>query len=146
MSSSSFALGSVLDGVPSHVSEVSDVGCARGLEHHQHPLVHGIHDDGQFALGLLDDGLSHPRRWPFLFALVHDGSERRVDVVSLSPFARQTVEASRHGIRARVEVERPELGVEFRIQSVRREPVVFPILAVADVEFVRARVQLAPVA
>lgn len=135
MATRSLALASIFDGVPSHIPEVAHLHGSRGLEHHQHPLVDWIDHHGELALFLLLDGFPHPCSRAFLPPLVDDGSKRRIYPVPLSPFARQPVEVSRLRVWARIEVEL-ELGVEFRVEVGWSQPVVLPIVAIADVELV----------
>jgi hypothetical protein len=105
-------------------------------QQHQNPLVDRIDEHDALALAPLLNGFANPRGRAFLLALVHDRAERRVDVVARSPLARQAVEAVRKRARARIERE-AKLGVQLGVKRGRRDPVMLPVLAVADVKLVR---------
>lgn len=71
-----------------------------------------------------------------------DAAKWRIYPVGSTPLASQPVETLRQRIRARVEVEL-KLGVQRAIDVGGHDPVVLPVVAIADVELVFQRVQLA---
>jgi hypothetical protein len=139
MAPRTFALGSVLGRKPAHVAEISDLRAS--AHEHQQPFIDRIDQDYALTLGVLLDRFPHPRRRAFLAALVHDGSEGRVDVVRRSPLTGEAVKALGQRVRAGIEVER-ELGIQRRVKVRRRDPIMLTVVPVADMELVVGRIQL----
>src|ERR1700685_1361835 len=102
MPSGALTSRSILACQPSNVAHVSDAGVLAQdrLEQHQHPFVDRIDEDDELTLRPFEDGFPHPCRRAFLLALVHDRTERRVDVVLAAPLAGEPVKTVWQRIRA----------------------------------------------
>src|SRR5690348_12585959 len=108
MSAGSLPRRSVLGREPAHVAKIAHLRA--GLQEHQNPLVDRVDHHNTLALGVLGEGLPDPSRHTLLFALVHDRTERRVDVAGGAPLSRQSIKISGLRVRAWVECE-----LEFRV-------------------------------
>jgi len=69
---------------------------------------------------------------------VDDGSERRINVVRLAPFAGKAIETFRQWEWAWIEIKF-KLAVELSEKSRRRQPIMLAISAVADMKLILSR-------
>ena len=140
MPPSAFAGSAVFDRVPSNVAKVSDLA-SYGAQQHQNPFVNGVNEHDKPAFGLFQQRFSHPScRTLFLF-LMDDTAEWRIDVIAFAPLASQAVKTFWQRVRTWIK-RKVEFGVQGGVQVGRRQPVMLGVIAVADMEFVSAWVQV----
>ena len=142
MPTGALTAGSVLDSAPLHVAKVPDICATACPNHHQHPLIYRVDYDNQLPLAGFFNAFSHPRCRALLLSIVDDGTKGRVDVVSISPFACQTIKSIRFRVRAWIKIK-VKLCIQFFVEVGWCKPIVFAIVAIARMVLILFRVQFA---
>jgi hypothetical protein len=134
MPACSFALRTIFNGEPSHVTKITNLR-PDDRENHQYPFIDGVDKYNPLPFGLLFDGLANPCGRAFLLALMDDGSKRRVDIVGLAPFACEAVESLWQWTGTRVKIK-VKFRVKFGIEGWGSQPIMFAVLPVALMELI----------